>query len=97
MNDHDVLSTRKKIIDQQRLILIIKTTHESGRGLTCNKKKNQKESENLTYANRKIDWSNLKSLSRGSILLSQFFNQMTREIELLERIQRTLEKWFLEK
>jgi len=87
------------IIDQQRLILMIKMSHASGRGLACNRKqkKTKKESENSTYANEETDPSNLKSSLRGSILRSWFFNQTTRETEPLERSQRTLEKWFLER
>jgi len=45
----------------------------------------QKEGRNSTYANRETDRSNLKSFPRGSILQSRFFNQMTRETEILER------------
>jgi len=37
------------ITDQQRLILMIKTSHASGKGLACNKKKTKKESGNSTY------------------------------------------------
>ena len=87
------------IIDQQRLILMIKTSHASGRGLACNRKqkKTKKKSGNSTYANGETDRSNLKSSPRGSILWSRFFNQTTRETEPLERSQRTLEKWFLER
>jgi len=87
------------IIDQQRLILIIKTSHASGRRLACNRKqkKTKKESENSTYTNEETDRSNFKSSPRGSILWSQFFNQTTREAEPLKRIQRTLEKWFLKR
>jgi len=51
----------------------------------------------LSYANGETDRSNLKSSSRGSILRSRFFNQTTRETEPLERSQRTLEKWYLER
>jgi len=73
------------ITDQQRLILMIKTLHASGRGFACNKKqkKTKKESENSTYANGETNWSNLKSSPRGSILWSQFFNQTTREVREL--------------
>ena len=41
------------IIDQQRLILMIKTSHASRRGLACNikQKKTKKKSGNSTYAN----------------------------------------------
>jgi len=59
--------------------------------------KKQIDSENLTYANGESDWSKLKSSLRGSILRSRFFNQTTRKTELLERSQRALEKWFLER
>jgi len=59
--------------------------------------KTKKESRNSTYANEETDQSNLKSSPRGSILRSRFFNQTTRETEPLERSQRTLEKWFLER
>ena len=87
------------ITDQQRLILMIKMSHASGRRLACNKKqkKTKKESRNSTYTNEETDRSNLKSSPRGSILWSRFFNQTTRETEPLERSQRTLEKWFLER
>jgi len=86
------------ITDQQRLILMIKTSHASERRLACNRKqkKTKKKSGNSTYANEETDQSNLKSSPRGSILRSRFFNQTTRETEPLERSQRTLEKWFLE-
>jgi len=82
------------ITDQQRLILMIKTPHASGRGLACNRKqkKTKKESGNSTYTNEETDRSNLKSSPRGSILWSRFFNQTTKEAELLERSQITLEK-----
>jgi len=78
---------------------MIKMTNASGRRLKCNKKTkiDQKESENSTYANRGTDRSKLKSLSRGSIIRSQFFNQTTRDTELLERNQITQEKWFLKR
>jgi len=59
--------------------------------------KNQIDSENLTYVNGESDWSILKSSLRGSILRSRFFNQMTRKTKLLDRSQRALEKWFLER
>jgi len=36
--------------------------------------KDQKDSENLTYANGETDRSKLKSSPRGSILRSWFFN-----------------------
>jgi len=55
---------------------------------------NQKDGGNPTYTNEDTNRSNLKSSSRGSILWSWFFNQMTRETELLERSQKTLLKWF---
>jgi len=44
------------ITDQQRLILMIKTSHASGRGLACNRKqkKTKKKSGNSTYANREM-------------------------------------------
>jgi len=60
-------------------------------------RKDQKDSRNLTYTNGETDRSKLKSSSRGSILRSQFFNQTTGKTELLERSQRALEKWFLER
>jgi len=86
------------ITNQQRLILINKTTHASGRGLTCNQKqKIQKDSRNLTYTNGETDRLKLKSSPRGSILRSRFFNQTTRKTKLLERNQRAIEKWFLER
>jgi len=78
---------------------MIKTSHASEKELACNRKqkKTKKESRNSTYTNEETDWSNLKSSPRGSILWSRFFNQTTREIKPLERSQRTLEKWFLER
>jgi len=78
---------------------MIKTSHASGKGLACNRKqkKTKKESRNSTYTNGETDRSNLKSSLRGSILWFGFFNQTTRETEPLERSQRTLIKWFLER
>jgi len=75
------------IIDQQRLILMIKTLHASGRRLTCKRKqkKTKKESGNSTYTNGETDRSKLKSSPRGSILPSRFFNQTTTETKPLER------------
>jgi len=82
------------ITDQQRLTLMIKTSHASRRRLTCNRKqkKTKKESENSTYTNGETDRYNLKGSSRGSIIWSRFFNQTTRETEPIKRSQRTLEK-----
>jgi len=60
-------------------------------------KKDQKDSGNLTYTNGETDRSKLKSSPRGSILRSRFFNQTIGKTELLERSQRALEKWFLER
>jgi len=70
---------------------------EEGSHATENRKRLKKESGNSTYTNGETDRSNLKSSPRGSILWSRLFNQTTREIEPLERSQRTLEKWFLER
>jgi len=49
------------INDQQRLILMIKTSQTSGRRLACNRKqkKTKKDSGNSTYANEETDQSNL--------------------------------------
>jgi len=69
---------------------------EEGLHATENRK-NQKDSENLTYANEESEWSKLKSSLRGSILQSRFFNQKTRKTKLLERSQMALDKWFLER
>jgi len=48
------------ITNQQRLILMIKTSHASGRGPACNRKqkKIKIKSENSTYANGETDRSN---------------------------------------
>jgi len=54
--------------------------------------KTKNKSGNLTYVNKEIDRSKLKNSPRGAILRSQFFNQTTRKIELLERSQRAIEK-----
>jgi len=53
------------ITSQQRLILMNKTMHASGRELTCNRKQKstKKEGGNSTYANEETNWSNLKSSS----------------------------------
>jgi len=57
------------IIDQQRLILMNKTTHASKRAHMQEKTKiDQKEDRNSTYVNIETDQSNLKSSLRGSIL-----------------------------
>jgi len=60
-------------------------------------RKNKKHSKNLTYANRETNRSKLKGSLRWSIIRSWCFNQTTRKIEVLERSQRGLEKWFLER
>jgi len=45
------------ITDQERLILMIKTSHASGRGLACNRKqkRTKKKSGNSTYVNERIN------------------------------------------
>jgi len=53
----------------------------------------EKRVRKLTYTNEESERSKLKSSSRGSILWSWFFNQTSREEELLERNKKTLEKW----
>jgi len=59
---------------------------------------NRKRSKRQRKLNlHRTERSKLKSSPRGSILLSQFFNQTTEKTELLERSQRALEKWFVER
>jgi len=57
----------------------------------------KKEGRNSTYANRKNNQSNLKNSSKRSIIRSRFSNQTTKKAELLEKSQRAIEKWFVER
>ena len=42
------------VTDQQRLILMIKTSHASGKGLACNRKRLKKRAENQLTRTEKL-------------------------------------------